>query len=271
MRVVLIAQIAPAVQGLSSLLRAYGHEPVALLMARDGVERYGELESVLGATPPDLDVVFPARRDRIAPLLRVFEPDVVFCAGFPWKIPAEALAVSRLGVVNGHPSLLPKYRGPSPVSWAIRNGEDAIGFTFHYMDAELDTGNILAQATVPLGDEHSWEELTPKLVEAVGKMFPGVLERVERGDPGDAQPEGGGYFSFFEPEYAWIDWARSVDEIERQVRAWGFHSQVTGERGALTELDGETVRVLRVSSEPAEGHEMECGDGTLWIVESEAA
>lgn len=271
MRVVLIAQIAPAVQGLSSLLRAYGHEPVALLMAREGVERYGGLESALVATPPDMDVVFPCARDRIAPLLQVFEPDVVFCAGFPWKIPAEALAVPALGVVNGHPSLLPKYRGPSPVSWAIRNGEDEIGFTFHYMDAELDTGNILAQATVPLGDEHSWDELTPKLVGVVGEMFPGVLERVERADPGDPQPEGGGYFSFFEPEYAWIDRSRSVDDIERQVRAWGFHSQVPGERGALTELDGETIRVLRVSSEPAEGREMECADGTLWIVETEAA
>ncbi|MDH5280087.1 MAG: formyltransferase family protein, partial [Thermoleophilia bacterium] len=115
MRVVLIAQIAPAVQGLSSLLRAHGHEPVALLMAREGVERYGGLESALSATPPDMDVVIAARRDRISPFLRVFKPDVVFCAGFPWKIPAEALAVPRLGVVNGHPSLLPAYKGPSPV------------------------------------------------------------------------------------------------------------------------------------------------------------
>ena len=271
MRVVLIAQIGAAVQGLTALLRARGHEPVALLLAREGVERFGELERVLRATPADMDIVFPARRDRIAPLLRAFEPDVVFCAGFPWKIPSEALAVPRLGVVNGHPSLLPKYRGPSPVSWAIRDGETEIGFTFHYMDAELDTGNILAQATCRLGDEHSWDELTPKLVTLVGGMFPRVLERVERGDSGDPQPEGGSYLSFFEPEYVWIDWSRSRVEIERQVRAWRFHSQVTGERGALTELDGETMRVLRASLEPTEGRSMECADGTLWIVETEAA
>jgi len=270
MRAVLIAQIAPAVQGLSSLLRAYGHEPVALLMAREGTERYGELESVLRGAPSDMDVVFPSARDRIAPLLSVFEPDVVFCAGFPWKMPPDALAVPRLGVVNGHPSVLPKYRGPSPVSWAIRNGETEIGFTFHYMDAELDTGNVLAQASLPLGDEHSWDELTPKLVEVVGRMFPGVLERVERGDPGDPQPEGGGYFSFFEPDYAWIDWSETADVVERQVRAWRFHSSVAGERGALTELDGETVRVLRVSREPADCRAMQCADGTLWIVETEA-
>lgn len=270
MRVVLIAQILPAVRALHGMLRAHGHEPVALLTTRVASERYGELQELLCGAPDELDVVIPAARDRIAPLLRAFEPDVVFCAGFPWKIPAEAIAVPRLGIVNGHPSLLPKYRGPSPVSWAIREGETEIGFTFHYMDAELDTGNVLAQATIPLGDEHSWDELTPKLAAAVGDLFPTVLERVERGDAGDPQPEGeGGYLSFFEPEYVWIDWTRSAAEIDRQVRAWRFHSQLDGERGALADLEGETVRVLRVSLEPGSGRETACGDGTLWVMEVE--
>ncbi len=129
----------------------------------------------------------PGSRDRIAPLLRHFDPDLALCLGFPWKIPPDALAVPRHGIVNGHPSLLPRYRGPSPVAWAIRDGENEIGFTFHYMDAELDTGNILAQERVPLGDEHAWDELTPKLATAVGNLLPAVLERVARGDPGDPQ------------------------------------------------------------------------------------
>ncbi len=59
-------------------------------------------------------------------------------------------------------------------------------------------------------------------------------------------------------------------EIERQVRAWRFHSLVPGDHGALAELDGETVRVLRVSLEPTNGRAVECGDGTIWIVETEA-
>jgi methionyl-tRNA formyltransferase len=269
-RVVLIAQIVPAVEGLHSLLRAHGHEPVALLTSRETGERYGALEELLRETPSELDVVVPSSRSRIAPLLQTFEPDVVFCAGFPWKIPAEALAVPRCGIVNGHPSLLPRYRGPSPVAWAIRNGESEIGFTFHYMDAELDTGNILAQQAIPLDDEHSWDELTPKLVQAVGKMFPRVLERIEHGDPGDPQPAGAGdYYTFFEPEYAWIDRSRTRAEVARQVRAWRFHFQ-TGERGALVELEGEVVRVLKVQLEPGEGRVLECADGTLWVVESES-
>jgi methionyl-tRNA formyltransferase len=270
LRVVLITEVAPAVEGLSALLRAQGHEPVALLCVRTDNERYPQLGELLAAAPPELDVVIPATRDRIAPLLRLFEPDLALCIGFPWKIPPEALAVPRHGIVNGHPSLLPRYRGPSPVGAAIRNGETEIGFTFHYMDAELDTGNILGQGLIPLGDERSWEELTPKLATAVGDLLPAVLERVARGDPGEPQDESeASYQRPFEPEYAWIDWTRTVDEIHRQVRAWGFQPTSLEVRGALTELDGGEVRVLRVSTKPAEGRAMTCADGTLWIVETE--
>jgi methionyl-tRNA formyltransferase len=157
--------------------------------------------------------------------------------------PPDALATPRHGIVNGHPRCF-RATAARAMSWAIRNGE-RISFTFHYMDAELDTGNILGQVAIPLGDEHGWEELTPKLATAVETMLPGVLARVARGDPGDPQDESAAsYFHIFEPEYAWIDWSRSTDEIERQVRAWRFHSRVPGDRGALAEVDGETVRVL---------------------------
>jgi methionyl-tRNA formyltransferase len=271
MRVVLISRVLPAVIGYSSLLRELGHDPVALMCSRELADRYGGLADLLVGAPAELDVVIPASRDRIAPLLRSLEPDLALCTGFPWKIPAEALAVPTHGVVNGHPSLLPRYRGPSPVAWAIRNGESEIGFTLHYMDAELDTGNVLGQVRIPLNDEQGWEDLEPKFGPAIGELFPHVLERVERGDPGDPQAEHDAtYFSFFEPEYAWIDWSRPAVEIERQVRAWRFHSPMSP-LGALAELDGETVRVLRVSLEPAEGREMQCGDGTLWLVETEPA
>ena len=272
MKVVLVSQVPPAVHGLTELLRALGHKPVALLCSREHAGRYGnEFERLVRDAPSELDVVIPAARDRIAPLVRTYEPDLLLCLGFPWKIPPDALSVPKLGAVNGHPSLLPRYRGPSPVSWAIRNGETEIGFTFHRMDAELDTGAILAQAPVALGDEHSWQDLEPKLVDVVGELLPRALARVEGGDPGDEQLDGeGGYFGFFEPEYRWIDRSQPAAEIYRQVRAWRFASGPPEERGALTDLDGKTVRVLRVSLEPAEGRAMKCGDGTLWIVETDS-
>ena len=242
---------------------------------RHDPERYRSSASCVRAAPADADVVMPGSRDRIAPLLRALRPRSRRSAsGFRgrsrptrsrFRATASSTAIRRF---------FPAYRGPSPVVWAIRNGENEIGFTFHYMDAELDTGNVLAQARVPLG-RRAWlgGARRPSSRRRSASSCPAVLERVERGDPGDPQDESGAsYFRLFEPEYAWIDWSKPLDEIERQVRAWRFHSrESTADRGALTEIDGETVRVLRVSLEPADGRAMECADGTLWIVETEAA
>jgi len=267
-RVALISQVTAAVEGYSQLLTALGHEPAGVLCVNTG-SRYTDFGAHVSASSSTLDVVVPSSRDRVAPLLRALEPDLVLCLGFPWKLTEEMLAVPPLGVVNSHPSLLPRYRGPFPVSWAIRSGETEIGMTFHRMDVGLDTGAILSQEAIPLGDEHTWEELTPKFIDVVGRLLPVAVERAAAGDPGDPQDESlASYQSAFEPEYAKIDWGRPREEIARQVRAWRFGGAV-GEPGPLTELDGERVRILRVSLEPAEGREVECGDGSVWIVESE--
>ena len=272
MRVVLVSQVPAAVHGLTELLRALGHEPVALVCSREHAGRYGnQFDDLVRDAPPELDVVVPATRQAMAPLLRVYEPDVFLCLGFPWKIPPDALAVPKLGAMNGHPSLLPRYRGPSPVAWAIRNGDEEIGFTFHRMDAELDTGAILAQGAMPLADEHTYEEMESKFAELVGELLPRALARMESGDAGDPQDEGqGSYFSFFGPDYVWIDWAKPAVEIYRQVKAWRFASHAPGERGALADLDGERVRVLRTSLVPADGRAKECGEGTIWVMETES-
>jgi methionyl-tRNA formyltransferase len=272
-RVVIVSQVPAAVHGLDALLRAHGHEPIALMCSREHAGRYGnQFDTVVRDAPAGLDVVVPATRARIAPLLGAIKADLLVCLGFPWKIPGDALAVPRFGAINGHPSLLPRYRGPSPVAWAIRSGDDEIGFTFHRMDEELDTGAILAQGVIPLADEHTHEELEEKYATVAGEVFPRALARVEAGDPGEPQDESvASYQSFFGDDYVWIDPAKPAIEIYRQVKAWRFASQAPGDRGALLELDGETVRVLRTSLEPGSGRELECADGTLWIVETEPA
>ena len=177
MRIALISQIPPAVQAYVAISRSLGHEVAGLLCVRTQ-NRYGmEFGAHVEGAPEGLDIVVPSSRERVAPLLRALEPDLVLCAGFPWVIPPDALAVPPLGSVNFHPSLLPRYRGPVPVSWAIRNGEQEIGVTFHRMAPGLDEGPILAQEAIPLGDEHSWDDLTPKLAGAVGRLLPLSLER----------------------------------------------------------------------------------------------
>jgi len=186
------------------------------------------------------------------------------------RIPEDALAVPRHGIVNGHPALLPRYRGPNPIGWALRNGDTELGFTFHRMDADFDTGRVLAQGTAPLAGAESAEDVLQALFGAATSLLPRALERVEAGDPGDAQvEEDASYAGFFEPEYAEIDWSRPAAEIVLQVRAWRFGSSGGDLQGALTELAGERVRVLRVALEPGEGTPVECGDGSVWVLETE--
>ena len=114
--------------------------------------RYGAepLSALVDVRPPHADVLVGRGPARFAPLLAALKPDLALCGGFPVQIPEEAIAVPRLGIVNGHPARLPRYRGPNPIGWALRNGDAELGFTFHYLDAEFDTGPVLVQGAAPL-------------------------------------------------------------------------------------------------------------------------
>jgi methionyl-tRNA formyltransferase len=228
------------------------------------------LDGLLRGLPPHLDVVIPSRRAQIAPLLAPLEPDLVLCMGFPWKIPPGALAVPRLGWLNGHPSLLPRHRGPVPIAWAIRDGDEEVGVTFHRMDAELDTGPILAQSSYPLGELVEPNTFYEGMGQVVMKTLAAALERLEAGDEGTTQPEGGEYEGFFTDDDAWLDPARPALELHRLVWAWRYTIPVGELHGALVDLDGETVRVLASSLTEVEGAtRLDCADGPLWLVQTE--
>lgn len=275
MRVVLVTRILPVALGFDAVLRGAGHEPVGLLTIRDTENRYGSeftLDALLGGLPADLDVVLPSRRSHIAPLLASLRPDLVVCMGFPWKIPPDALAVPPLGWLNGHPSLLPRHRGPVPVAWAIRNGDEEIGITFHRMDAELDTGPILAQASFPLGEYTVPNELYERMGPLVMETLATALARLVAGDEGTGQPEGGEYESFFVDDDARLDPSQPAAELHRLVWAWRYTVPVGELTGAVIDLDGETVRVLASSLVEVEGaRRLDCADAPLWLVEVEQA
>jgi len=269
-RVVILTMVPAIARGYGELLRALGHEPVAVLTPRRAVAEAPPnpfAAAHLADDPDGLDILFAARRRSLATLLRAYEPDLAICTGFPWLVPQEALAVPRLGIVNGHPSLLPRYRGPFPVAWAVRNGETEIGLSYHLMDATFDTGSLLAQKRLPLTDDDTFESVWGKTAEAAAELLPTVLERLASGDRGDPQEGEGEYLSGFEPEYAQLDLTRPAAEVHRQVRAWGFLPPFA-RFGPNLERSGESVRVASSSLVEREGAtRVECADGPLWIVE----
>ncbi|HEY6961673.1 MAG TPA: formyltransferase family protein [Gaiellaceae bacterium] len=257
MRVAILTSVPAVAIGYSALARSLGHEVAVVISPRVTAAEPAAYFEVPG------DLAFPDSRRSLAPLLRAYDADVGLCTGFPWLVPEEAIDAPRLGIVNGHPTLLPKGRGPFPWAWAVRNGEAELGLTYHFMDVSFDTGNVLAQKAIPFAEDETEETLVPKLEAAAGELLPQVFAKLEAGDRGMPQGEGE-YQPAFEPEYALLDVSKPVADVHRQVRAWSFVPP-RHRRGPRL---GDRL-IVRTSLTEVEGSErLECADGPLWIVES---
>lgn len=272
-RIALITTVPPVAAALVPVLRELGHDPVAVIGARRRQPAPAGREPMGDETAPEgLDVLLAHDKWSVEPLLRSSRPDLALCWGFPWRIPQAALDVPPLGAVNCHPAMLPRHRGPVPLAWAFRDGDGQFGVTWHRMDAELDTGPILAQASVPMeDDDHGIEVVGPRMGAVAISLLPAVLKRIAAGDPGDPQPaEGVTWAGHFGADYATVDWTQSARRIHDQVRAWAFTFGLSPVVGPIGELDGDLLRLVRTSlTDPgSDGRRVETGEGPLWIVES---
>ena len=279
-RIVIITAVLPIAEPFIEYLRRMGHEPVAWLMARRSAAHYERPQPPWGDitdrnAPAGVSLIFARDKHAVAPLLRGLEPDLALCWGFSWKLPQEALDVPRYGIVNQHPALLPRHRGPIPTAWALREGDGHFGITWHRMDAELDTGPILAQSTLPIEDDWTTiEEMGPSILQATFDLLPKVFERLAAGDPGDPQStKGASWAGIFGKDYATVDWSQPARKIHDQVRAWHLTFGLGDVPGPIAELDGKRVKLLRTSlTDRGDGaRAVETGDGTIWVLESEPA
>ena len=275
-RIVLITTVPPVADALVPVLRELGHEPVAILSARRAQPAAAGRAPISDETAPSgLDLLIARDKWSVEPMLRSSRPDLALCWGFPWRIPLAALQVPSLGSVNCHPALLPRHRGPIPLSWAFRDGDGQFGVTWHRMDAELDTGAILAQTQVPMyDDDYAIEQVGPRIGAAAIGLLPEVFARIAAGDAGDPQPaEGVTWAGHLGEDYASVDWSQPARRIHDQVRAWAFTFGLSKVVGPIAELDGQQVRLLRTSLGDPGGdtRRVECGDGPIWVVEYESA
>lgn len=161
MRIGLISFGAAEFATLHETCAVAGHEPVVYAFSRsmrprkptdEGAARVaGEITAAL---PTGVNLLLPGSSEGLGASLHGYGLDLLVCYGFSWRLPRSVLQIPRYGVLNIHSSLLPKYRGPAPVLWAIRNGDPDLGVTVHRMDEEFDTGPVLAQqGGVPLPDD----------------------------------------------------------------------------------------------------------------------
>ncbi|MEU3910311.1 formyltransferase family protein [Streptomyces sp. NPDC029721] len=274
LRVAVVAALPQTAPPWVETLRALGHQVPVVIGYRRPADWPGH---VLGEhdLPPGVDLAVPSRTESVAALLRAYAADVAVSYGYPRKLSASAVSAPRLGAVNCHPSALPSYRGPNPVGWAVRNGERTIGVTWHRMDAELDTGYVLARTTIALDDDvWSFTGVNSRVLEAAAHMLPQVLRQLVDGDAGEPQPEHEGTWAgFFGEDYATVDWSAEAAHIHTQVRAWniaGHHPRV---QGPVAVIDGTRWRLRRTTLEQpphGTGRRITCGTGQLWVLAADS-
>lgn len=175
-------------------------------------------------------------------------PEVVVVTAYGLFLPAEALEIPPLGCLNIHPSLLPRYRGPSPVVSAILNGDDEAGVTIMKLDEGMDSGPILAQERVSIDEEETAPVLTRRLFDLGADLLVDTLPRWVSGDI-QATPQDESHATFtslVKKEDGEIDWTGDAERIARMVRAYEPWP------GTFTRWDGKLLKILGATSMPGD-------------------
>jgi methionyl-tRNA formyltransferase len=159
----------------------------------------------------------PEEQARLAAL----KPDVMIVAAYGLLLPKAVLDTPRLGCINIHASLLPRWRGAAPIQRAILAGDAETGITIMQMDVGLDTGDMLHVLRTPITDRDTAATLHDRLAELGARALLEALPRLEQGLHGEKQDDGQAtYAKKLDKAEAEIDWSRPAQEIARQVRAF---------------------------------------------------
>ena len=197
-----------------------------------------------------LPVVQPAslKRPEVVAELAGFHPDVIVVAALGQILPRPVLALPRYGCLNIHPSLLPRFRGASPIAAAILAGDEFTGVSIMLMDEGLDTGPLLARAQVPIAAIDTTGSLSAKLSRLGAQLLLEVLPRWLRGGltPKPQNEARASYAGPISKEAGEIDWQLAAVDIWRRVRAYhpwpGAYTRWQGRRLGILEavpLSGE--------------------------------
>ncbi len=201
-------------------------------------------------------------------------PDIAVVVAFGQIFPRALLDLPRLGCVNLHASLLPRWRGASPIQAALAAGDARTGVTTMQMDEGMDTGPILLEETVEIGPEETAGELSRRLAERGGELMVRTLDLLERGgiEPRPQAADGITYAPRLTRESGRVDWGLTARQIHDRLRAY------TPWPGLTSELRGGPVKIVAAEpvDEAAEGAPgvilglrggrllaVACGDGTV--------
>lgn len=176
-------------------------------------------------------------------ILQDLKPDLIAVAAYGKILPTDILALPRLGCVNVHSSLLPRYRGAAPINWAILNGEDETGVTIQYMAEGVDTGDILAQAATAIGIDENAAQLYSRLAQMGAELLLNTVKSLEEGTA-SAVPQDdtlSSHAPMLSRELSPMDWRKTARQLHDQAR--GLYPWPA----ATAVLDGVRCKILRTA------------------------
>jgi methionyl-tRNA formyltransferase len=214
--------------------------------------------------------------------LRAYAPELLIVVAYGRILTQEILALPPVGCLNVHASLLPRYRGPAPINWALIRGDRETGVTIQWMKYEVDTGEVFLQERLPILEEDNAGTLAAKLAERGAALLVQALEMLRRGEAvrGVQDEAGVTHAPLIAPEMRRLDWAQPAQDAANWIRGLDPRpGAYTLSRGQMLKLFGARVKkshgrlaapgtALGLASQ---GLEIACGQGSVTVAELQLA
>ena len=257
---------------LASLM-SYGHHVEAIVLHGKPGKQSKAIQNI--AKQHSIPVHFVQSGSQLRSLSNNFKSELGVLAAFGALVPEQVIADFPLGIVNVHPSLLPTYRGSTPIETALLDGVNETGVSFMKLAPELDAGPLYWQQSVPINQDITKQELYEQLAQLAANELPDQLNEIASGSL-KPQPQSGSpsFTKTITKKDGVIDWSQPAEQIERQVRAF------SGWPGSQTTLAGKEVTILAAHTTPSNDPNkkpgefevvnkniimVECGQGSLCI------
>ena len=211
--------------------------------------------------------------------IKALEPDVICVVAYGKILPKEILEIPKLGCINVHGSLLPKYRGAAPIQWAVINGEKVTGVTTMYMDVGMDTGDMILKEKTEIAPDETTGELWDRLAKIGADLLVKTLEQIEN-KTAPRIPQGEDFLMapMLDKEMSKIDWeSKTAQEIKNLVRGlnpiMGTYAYLNGKKIKIWKVDvvkansEDTKNGTVLKSDSKDGLYIKAKDGVIKVLE----
>lgn len=282
MRIVFFGSPASSLPSLQKILEE-GHQVELIITQPDKPSGRGgkltpppvkkfALEGKIGILQPE-----KIKKDTLAfEKIKSLDPDLIVVVAYGQIIPSSIIYLPKYHSINVHFSLLPKYRGASPVQWAILNGETKTGVTIFELNEKMDEGDILVQEEVEILSGEKAFELESRLAEKGAKLLIKTISEIDRIKPVKQDHSQATYAPRLRKEDGRIDWRKGTLFIERQVRAmtpWPSaytffkEKRIKIKEGTKLDLSSELCSPGKIQAIKKEGIEVCSGEGSIYLIE----